>query len=283
MPTGPLADRNRLANEYASPNDFTFFPLAFHPAYGNFSSSEPPAFMAKNQLAITRDNMSYENEGADVVRFGFSQGYCNIKRQVRQGAGDLLVTQGAATAALTMPASDVARSVCIKSKRQRLLDRISGHLTPENQRHPHHLHGRASAWRRFSQSRSLPSRLEQVVSIRVQRLVRPRRSFRTVLRPIFQLMRFFLQEKQYYSHILRRFPAEVFPGILVAFSTVFELAIEEMKMRFREQGSRGLNLALSEGIAALDRLGNYCFTGDPRVLPCRVFRPLSTIESLRRA
>lgn len=68
----------------------------------------------------------------------------------------------------------------------------------------------------------------------------------------------------------------------MAFSRVFELAIEEIEQRFRDQGSKGLGLALLEGVAIIDRLGNFCFTGDPRVLPCRVFRPLETMESLRR-
>lgn len=116
----------------------------------------------------------------------------------------------------------------------------------------------------------------------MQRLVQAKHSFRTVIRPIFQLIRFFLQEKQYYSPVLRRFPSEVFPSILVAFSTVFKLAIKEMEQRFCNQGSKGLGLALLEGVAAIDRLGNFCFTGDPCVLPYRVFRPLETMESLRR-
>ena len=56
-----------------------------------------------------------------------------------------------------------------------------------------------------------------------------------------------------------------------------------MERRFTAYGGQGLGLALSEAVAALDRLGNFCFTGDPRVLPSTVFRPLGTMESLRRA
>ncbi|KAG6979868.1 hypothetical protein FocnCong_v010749 [Fusarium oxysporum f. sp. conglutinans] len=43
-----------------------------------------------------------------------------------------------------------------------------------------------------------------------------------------------------------------------------------MDRRFRESGSKGLGMALSEGVAAVDRLGNFCFTGDPRVLPTKM-------------
>ncbi|RKK76702.1 hypothetical protein BFJ68_g18016 [Fusarium oxysporum] len=55
-----------------------------------------------------------------------------------------------------------------------------------------------------------------------------------------------------------------------------------MDRRFRESGSKGLGMALSEGVAALDRLGNFCFTGDPRVLPTKVMRLLGTMDSLKR-
>ena len=72
-----LADHNCLGREYASANDFTFFPLAFHPAYGNFSSAEPHAFLSENLLAIMKDIMkdimSYLNEGANVVSFTTSR------------------------------------------------------------------------------------------------------------------------------------------------------------------------------------------------------------------
>src|SRR4051794_5884193 len=31
----------------------------------------------------------------------------------------------------------------------------------------------------------------------------------------------------------------------------------------------------------LDRLGNYCFTGDPRVLMSTILRPLATMDSMK--
>lgn len=124
-------------------------------------------------------------------------------------------------------------------------------------------------------------RLEQVLSVNVKRLVPEHRSFATVLHPIFGLMRFFLQQKAEYLGLLRQFPPVAFPGVLAGFGKVFELALKEMEERFRADGSRGLDLALSEGVAALDRLGNFCFTGDPTVLPTKVLRPLKTVDSLR--
>lgn len=54
-----LADRNMVLREYQGLRDFTFYPLAFHPAYGNFSSPRPPAFLMDNLLAVMQENMSY--------------------------------------------------------------------------------------------------------------------------------------------------------------------------------------------------------------------------------
>lgn len=108
--------------------------------------------------------------------------------------------------------------------------------------------------------------MEQVVSINVANLVPAQLNFRTILRPIFQLMRFYLQEPEHYIHILRCFRPAIFPRILGAFAQMFEVATDEMLFRFCAQQSAGLGVALSEGVAALDRLGNYCFTGSPHVL-----------------
>lgn len=43
--------------------------------------------------------------------------------------------------------------------------------------------------------------------------------------------------------------------------------MDEMLKRFRAQGSKGLGMALAEYVAALNRLGHYCFTRSSRVLP----------------
>jgi hypothetical protein len=95
-------------------------------------------------------------------------------------------------------------------------------------------------------------------------------------------MRFYLQEPQHYIHILRAFRPQIFPRILGLFARVFGLATDEMLLRFRAQGSTGLGVALAEGVAALDRLGHYCFTGSPQVLMSSVLKPLRTMDSLQR-
>ena len=99
-----------MAREYRGARDFTFYPLAFHPAYGNFSSTRPPAFLNNNILTVMRDNMSFLNGGADVLSAGYSQGYSNIKRSIRHAPEDLLTTKGVATRALTLPESEAAVS-----------------------------------------------------------------------------------------------------------------------------------------------------------------------------
>lgn len=278
-----LADRNCLARQYKSPRDYTFFPLGFHPAYGNFSSPEPPAFLADRLLAIIRDNMGFQNEGADVVSFGFFQAYSNLKRNYRNRPEDLLASKGCATAALTVPSSDVKRTARIRTKQYALLGRLEGRSTPDD---PESSTPFARERQRIEAAlveAEFAFRLEQVVTIHVSRLIGERRSFRTVLQPICQMMRFFLMEKQEYIWILRRFPPEVFPGVLVAFARLFEKALGEMRQRFHDDGAQGLKLALSEATAALDRLGSFCLTGDPRVLPSRAFRPLETLDSIRHA
>jgi hypothetical protein len=97
-------------------------------------------------------------------------------------------------------------------------------------------------------------RMEQIVTIDVSALT-PRR--KTVLRSIFQLMRFHMREAaQKYTHLLRCFGLTIFPQILDSFAKLFDLATTEMQQRYEIQGSKGLGIALAEGVAALDRLGH---------------------------
>lgn len=275
-----LADRNQVMKEFYGSN-YTFYPLGFHPAYGNFTSDSPPAFLDHNLFTIMKSNMSHQNQGADVLSFGFFQGYSNLKRSFRHREDDLLASQGSATAALTIPAAEAARTAQWRAKQQRLLRRVRGEQTPEN---PAASTPFARERQRVEASMAeseFAFRFEQVISIDAARLVQERRNFGSILQPIFQVMRLFLKEKQLYSSILRKFPPAVFPGVLTAFARTIELAIGEMDRRFKEGGSKGLGLASSEGVAALDRLGNFCFTGDPRVLPPKVFGLLGTMEGLR--
>ncbi|KAH7109222.1 hypothetical protein EDB81DRAFT_930064 [Dactylonectria macrodidyma] len=282
--TGPavclLADRNRVAGEFYGSN-YTFYPLGFHPAYGNFSSDRPPAFLDSNLFTVMKENMSHQNQGADVLSFGFFQGYSNLKRSIRHRPDDLLASHGLATGALTIPSTEAQRTARLQGKQQRLLAQLRGQLTPDNPGASTPFARERQRIEAAVQAKEYAFRFEQVISIDAPRLVRQRRNFHTVLQPIFQLMRLFLKEKQLYAGVLRRFPPEIFPGMLVAFAKVLEAAMAEMDCRFREGGSKGLGMALSEGVAALDRLGNFCFTGDPRVLPSKVMRLLGTMDSLR--
>ncbi|OBT70871.1 hypothetical protein VF21_10067 [Pseudogymnoascus sp. 05NY08] len=49
--------------------------------------------------------MSFKNDGVDVLSCDYFQPYSNIKRSIRYNLEDLLVTQGIAAAALTLPES----------------------------------------------------------------------------------------------------------------------------------------------------------------------------------
>ncbi|KFZ19813.1 hypothetical protein V502_03459, partial [Pseudogymnoascus sp. VKM F-4520 (FW-2644)] len=109
-----LADRNRVRDEYAKSSGvsgLTFYPMALHPAYGNFTSAGPPRFLRDHVLSVMKDNMSFQNDGADVLSCEYFQAYTNIKRSIRYNPEDLLVTQGTATAALTLPDHEANGSV----------------------------------------------------------------------------------------------------------------------------------------------------------------------------
>ena len=279
-----LADRNIVRLEYESSSAMTFYPMAFHPAYGNFTSDGPPRFLRDHVLSVMEDNMSFQNDGADILSCKHFQAYSNIKRMIRYNPKDLLVTQGIATAALTLPksvaSSSTRTSASAKAKQQRLLQQLQGDATPND----------PDASRPFARERQriqkavaddeFAFRMEQIISINVAQLIPRQRNLQTVLQPIFQLMRFYLQETQQYIPLLRCFRPTIFPQILGTFARVFELATDEMLKRFRAQGCKGLGIALVEGVAALDQLGHHCFTGVPKVLLSLVLRPLKTIDSL---
>jgi hypothetical protein len=277
-----LADRKKVAGEYKNGHDFTFYSLAFHPRYGNYSSTRPPAFLS-HLCAIMRENASYMNEGADVVSFGYFQAYSNIKRVIRHRPEDLLATKGFATAALTLPPIEAAATAYTQNKQRKLLSQLREDLTPAIPQSSRPFARERQRLDAAIQNGEFAFRMEQVVTVMVSRLVPERRSFTNVLQPIFQLMRFFMVDVSSYTPMLRRFQPSVFPAVLGSFARVFELAFGEMENRFHASGDKGLGPALSEGTAALDRLGNFCFTGDPRVLPSTVLGPLETMESLQTA
>ncbi|KAK1839922.1 hypothetical protein CCHR01_17455 [Colletotrichum chrysophilum] len=93
-------------------------------------------------------------------------------------------------------------------------------------------------------------------------------------------MRFFLVEHESFVHIFRSLPLEIFPRIMCAYSRLVKLVLDEMERQFVLGGEQGLDLARSEAVAVVDRLGGYMFSGHPRHLPRTVLRPLGTLESL---
>ena len=277
-----LADRNMVLREYRGLRDFTFYPLAFHPAHGNFSSPQPPAFLMDNLLAVMQENMSYQHNGTGVLSYGYFQGYSNIKRSIRHGPDDLLATKGVATAALALPDRDGNLSARVAAKRDRLLQHLRGQSTPDNPESSRPFVREGQRIENAIIEEEYAFRMEQVLSVQVSRLTDGSRNFSTVLKPIFQLMRFFLEEPQCYTHVFRSFRPSVFPGVLASFAAVFAQAVDSIRARFEAAGSQGLSVALAEGVSALDRLGSYCFTGFPRSLMGSVLQPLGTIEGIEQ-
>lgn len=276
-----LADRRALVRHFGGSKGFTFYPLAFHSRYGNFSSPRPPPFL-DDVCLVMRDNMSYRNNGADdVLSFGYFHAYSNIKRTIRHSPEDLLPARGIATGALTLPPSEAIQRGYISARQQRLLRTLAGEQTPDQPSLTMPFAREGHRIRAAMSQDQVAFRMEQVVTIRPSKLERGHRHFFSVLHPIFQLMRFFLKEKRAYTTVLRSFLPSVFPTILCSFAKLFELGLAEMHRRFLVRAEKGLDLALSEAVAVLDRLGNYCFTGDTRVLMSTVFRPLLTMDSLK--
>ncbi|KAL6351721.1 hypothetical protein LRP88_15012 [Fusarium phalaenopsidis] len=224
-------------------SNYTFYPLGFHPAYGNFTSDRPPAFLDSDLFTVMKENMSHQNQGADVL------------------------SHGLATAALTIPSTEAQRTARLKDKQQRLLAQVRGRLTPDNPGASTPFARERQRVEAAMQANEFAFRFEQVISIDAPRLVRRRRNFSSVLQPIFQLMRLFLKEKQLYAGILRRFSPDIFPGVMVAFAKVMEAAIAEMDRRFREAGSKRTGHGSLRGVAALDRLGNFLLHRGPEGAP----------------
>jgi hypothetical protein len=95
-------------------------------------------------------------------------------------------------------------------------------------------------------------------------------------------MRFFLKEPQSYTHLFQSFRPLVFPGVLASFAALFAQAIDNIYTRFKAASSKGLHVALAEGVSALNCLSSYCFTRFPRSLISSVLQPLGTINSIEQ-
>ncbi|KAG5912576.1 hypothetical protein E4U61_000461, partial [Claviceps capensis] len=120
-----LADRNQVARQYPQSRKFTFYLQAFSAVYGNFTSNGSPEFL-ESLLTALRGNMSVDNEGADVLSFGYFQGYSNIKRAVRHIKQVLLATKGFATAGMTIPSTSAANYAVPRRRRENALLRMRG-------------------------------------------------------------------------------------------------------------------------------------------------------------
>ena len=270
-----LADRNKMAHEFARSRDYTFHPQAFHPALGNFTSPGPPAFLEPLTTAL-QARASQLNEGADVVSFGYFQCYTNMKRSFRHSPNDLLATQGSHTAALTVSRADVLPFTNARSRRDTLLSAVRGGTATkpfarEGQQLKDALKGGQVAYR-----------MEQVVHVQVSEMTPRTRTFEDVVRPAFQLMQFFLNKREKYKHVLYVLPTDIYPGILIAYCRLFEVALDGLENRFKRGGDQGLRRDDSEVVALLDRLGGYAITGQSKYLPTKVLRALGTLDQLRR-
>ncbi|KAL3291067.1 hypothetical protein RB213_004792 [Colletotrichum asianum] len=111
-------------------------------------------------FAAMKGNMSDQNEGANVLSFGYFQGYSNIKRSVRHSPYDLLATKGYAIGVLTVPTLDAGATLAAREKRERLLCII---CSPNK----------------------LKLFVRELMLLDVRRMTSAERTFKTIIRPIF--------------------------------------------------------------------------------------------------
>jgi hypothetical protein len=275
-----LADRNAVAREFSRQRDWVFYPVAFSPVYGNFTSSKPPDFLNQNVLTVMRNNLSVRNEGVDALSCGYFQAYSNVKRSFRHKPDDLLAKKSLTTAVLALPDSEIP-SHHVRAKRQKLSEQMRGMRTPDNREQSRPFAREAQRVRAAIEGEDFAFRMEQVISVQVSKLCDERRTFDTILHPIFHLMRFYLQEPHQYRQTLHTFLPEVYPGVLEGFSTLFDKAMSSLQDKSELVDATKGNIAISEAAAALDRLGSYLFSGSAKVVGNSVFRHLGTTDSLR--
>ncbi|OAG33780.1 hypothetical protein AYO21_12132 [Fonsecaea monophora] len=88
------------------------------------------------------------------------------------------------------------------------------------------------------------------------------------------VLTFFFYEPDEYTHLLYSFRPAVFPGVLATYAYIFDTALGELHRRIDGRKADGVDITLAEGVAAIDRLESYCFTGFPRSLIASVMKPL---------
>lgn len=55
----------------------TFYPLGFNTALKNFTSPRPPQFLYDYVIAVMGENMSFQNDGANILWCDYFQAYSN--------------------------------------------------------------------------------------------------------------------------------------------------------------------------------------------------------------
>lgn len=275
-----LADRNAVMQEFSRQRDWTFYPVGFSPIYGNFAASQPPEFLKQNVLTVMRNNLSVRNEGVDALACGYFQAYSNVKRSVRHRPDDLLAKKSLTTAVLSLPGAEMT-SHHIRTKHRQLEAQMKGMRTPEDRDQSRPFAREAQRVQAAIEGEDYGYRMEQVVSMQVSKLCDERRTFTTILHPIFQLMRFYLREPHHYRRILHTFAPEVYPGVLCGFSSLFDKAMVGLQEKSKLLKQNTCNVAIAEAAAAFDRMGSYLFSGSAKVVNNSIFRHLGTTDSLR--
>ncbi|RFU81111.1 hypothetical protein TARUN_1097 [Trichoderma arundinaceum] len=199
-----------------------------------------------------------------TVTAGYFQAYSNIEKTVRSNPQDLLASQAITTAALSLPAWGPGITPAAKKTQQKLLGQLAGENSPE------------------ARFRTIPfereaSRLEQCIKEADPRT--PHHAHGSEADDAAD------QLLPHSAEVLRSGAQSVRPrsvsGVLCAYTRLFELIAASVLAHFKSGGKSGLTAELVEAMAAVDRLGSFCFTGDKRVPSGTTFRYLGTMESIK--
>lgn len=167
--------------------------MAFSLVYGNFTSSKPLDFLKQNVLTVIRNNLNVQNEGVDALSCSYFQAYLNVKRSFCYSPNDLLTKKSLTTAVLALPDSEIP-SHHVRAKQQKLNEQMRGMRTLDNREQSRPFAREAQRVQAAIEGEDYAFRIEQVISMQASKLCEGRCNFDTILHPIFQLIRFYLQE-----------------------------------------------------------------------------------------
>lgn len=109
-------------------------------------------------------------------------------------------------------------------------------------------------------------RLEITLNFDTRALEVENRSFKYILRTaIMPVARSWLHTPEQYHEMIVLFDLGVFPGVVFAYTSMFDAILDRFQKIFNSKHRAGLMIGESEIVSNIERLALYTLTGDPRV------------------